>query len=121
MEAHTKKTEPEYQGNALADSHVKAISVHAPSARLLPGVPSMPDFCHPDFLTTWQQSEAKNLRWANDGCKLNEQSPKWETPDGYLVLPGSLANPIFQFLHSFTYCGAFEIIQIINRHQWGDL
>ena len=62
----------EYQGNALADFHVRAVAtksikimalvneVHSASQndRLLP------DFCHPDVLVTWQQSapESEKLR-----------------------------------------------------------
>lgn len=48
IEAHTKRTEPEYQGNVLADFHVKATStksikivaqadeVHSASAKMTP-------------------------------------------------------------------------------------
>lgn len=35
---------------------------------------SLPDFCHPDVLATWQQSvpESENLRWVNNDSELNE-------------------------------------------------
>ena len=67
--------------------------------------PWFPDFCHPDVLATWQPyaPEPKELRWVNNGCKLNEQSGYWEAQDGCLVLPRFLANLILYFLHFFIY------------------
>ena len=36
---------------------------------------SLPDFCHPDALKTWQQSTPKsgNLKWVNNSCQSNSQ------------------------------------------------
>ena len=84
--------------------------------------PSLPDICHLGVLITWQQSapEPEKLKWVNNGGKLNEQSRLWETQNGCSVLPGSLADPIFWFLHAFTHCSAFKMIQIMNRHWWRD-
>lgn len=45
----------------------------------------------------------------------------WETKDNFWVLPGSQANPIFQFLHYYTLHIAFKITQIMNGHYWRDL
>ena len=105
---HTKRTEPEHQGNVLDDSCAKAtamesikIVTHVDAIRSASAKnhPSLPDFCHPDVLVTWQQSapESEKLRWVNNGCKLNEWSGLLETQDGCLVLPGTLANP-------FVFC-----------------
>lgn len=33
-----------------------------------------------------------------------------------LVLPDSLANPIFWFLHPFTNHGTIMVTQIMNKH-----
>lgn len=41
-----------------------------------------------------------------------------ETQDGHLVLPGSLANPMFQI--SSTQHGAIKMTQIKNKHEWRD-
>lgn len=35
-------------------------------------------------------------------------------------LTGSLANPLFWFLHFFTHHSAFKMTQIMNRHWWGN-
>lgn len=37
--------------------------------------PSLPYFCHPDVIITWQQSapESEKLKWVNNGYKLNSQ------------------------------------------------
>ena len=61
IEAHTKSTESEHQGNGLADFHVKAAAtesvkivahadeIHSASAK---NGSSSPDFCQPDVLIT---------------------------------------------------------------------
>ena len=57
IEAHTKRTEPEYQGNALADLHAKAVAIESiKTVAHLDQVNSasakndllLPDLCHPD-------------------------------------------------------------------------
>ena len=63
----------------------------------------------------------REVRWANDGSKLNKQSGLWENQDGRLVLRVSLANLSFWFLHSFTHHSAAKMAQIMNRHRWGDI
>ena len=40
--------------------------------------------------------------------QINEESGLWEVLDGLLALPGSLENPIFCFLHSFTHHSALR-------------
>jgi len=62
IKAHTKKTEPEYQENALADLYAKAaatesgkIVAHAGEvSAAAKNDPLLPDSCHPDVLATWQ-------------------------------------------------------------------
>lgn len=84
--------------------------------------PSLPNICHLGVLVTWQRSapEPEKLGWVNNGHKSDKQSGLWETQDSCLVLPGSLADPIFWFLNSFTHCNAFKMPQIMNRHWWED-
>lgn len=65
IEVHTKKTEPEYQRNALADSPAKVATtdcvrvvthvdeVHSASAKKLP---LFARFCHPDVFGRQKQS-----------------------------------------------------------------
>ena len=55
--AHTGKTEPEYQGNILADPHkFYSESVHAVAHvdkvhfAFIKNDPLVPNFCHPDVL-----------------------------------------------------------------------
>ena len=73
MEAQTKGIEPKYQRNALTDLQVKAEAtefiktvthvnkIHSASAK---NDLSLPNFCHPDVLVTWQPSalESEKLR-----------------------------------------------------------
>lgn len=72
-EAPIKRTEPEHQGNAPSDLHAKGPPKE--SAKIVAHVyevppasakydPSLPDFCHPDVLITWQQSalDSEKLR-----------------------------------------------------------
>ena len=46
--------------------------VHSASTKINP---SLPDFCHPDVLKTWQQSTPKsgNLKWVNNSRQPNSQ------------------------------------------------
>ena len=100
IEAHTKSTGPEYQGNTLADFHGKAaatvsITISAGMALILllqKMTPLLSDFCHLDVLATVQKSdsESNELRWVNNGDTLNEQLELWETQDNHLVLPAPL-------------------------------
>ena len=69
--------------------------------------PSLPDTGHLDVLVTSVCSGTEKLRWANNSCKLDKHSGLWETQDGHVVLPSSLTNLVFQFLHSFTHHSAF--------------
>ena len=80
ISAHTKRTEPENPGSTLANFQIKAATtgsikivahvdkVHSTSAK---NNLSLPDFCCPDVLVTWQQPapEAEKSRWVNNGCK----------------------------------------------------
>ena len=71
IEAHTKRTKSEYQGNALAAFHAKAAATE--SVKIVEHMdeiystsaandPLVPDFCHPDVLVTWQQSASKSKK-----------------------------------------------------------
>ena len=119
IEAHTKKTAPELSGrypsclSCKGNSRIFKVVAHVNEVH----DPYFPDFCHPDVLATWQQptSESEKLRWANTGCKFNEQSGQWEAQDSCLVLLRSLANLILCFLHSFFHHGAFKMAQILNN------
>lgn len=68
-----KGLEPEHQGNVPSDLHAKGPPKE--SAKIVAHVyevpsasakydPSLPDFCHPDVLVTWQQSapDSEKLR-----------------------------------------------------------
>ena len=73
IEACAKRIEYEHQENVLADFHVKAATTESikivahvdevPSASAKNSL-SLPDFCHPDVLVTWQQSapESEKLK-----------------------------------------------------------
>ena len=93
--------------------------VHSVSAK---NDPLLPDFCIPDVLVTQQQSalQPEKLRWVDNGCKLNEQLGLSETQNRNLVLPSSLANPLFQFLPSFIHHSGFKMTQIMNQPRRGD-
>ena len=127
IEAHTEKTESEYQANTLVDSQAKAavtesikVVAHVNEIHLLWQKKDslLPDFCH---LMSLQHGNSlllnqRKLRWANNGCKFNEQQGVWETQDGHFVLPSSLANHSFLFPYSSTHSGAIKITHIINKH-----
>lgn len=63
IKAHTKKTEPKYQENALADLYAKAAATESGKIVAHAGEvystdakndPLLPESCHPDVLATWQ-------------------------------------------------------------------
>ena len=113
IEAHTKRTETEGEGNALADFDTKSTAtdsikivtyvvwslmneVHSASAKM---TPLLPDFCPSDILVTWQQSAPKSekLKWANNGCKLNKQSGYKEPKMATWFFPAPWQLPFISF------------------------
>lgn len=94
FEAHTKKTEPEDQGNTPAVFHPKAattesvkVLVHVDTAHSAAAKtdPLCPDFCHPDVLVTWQQfiPKPENLKWVKNSCKTIRAMKNPRRPPGF--------------------------------------
>ena len=110
IEAHTKRAEPECQGNALDDFHAKIAAtestkiaacvdeVHSASAKKKNG-PSLPDFCCPDVLVTWKQSatESEKLRWVNNGCNSITSWDCGKLKTATWFVPASWKMPFFCF------------------------
>lgn len=111
IEAHTKRTKPEYQGSTLADLHAKAVAtelrrivahahdVNSTSAKNKTKQknktkPLLPDVCHLDALATLRKSdsESNNLMLVNNSHILNEELGLWDIQDN-----------CFQFLWGFFW------------------
>lgn len=92
-EAHTSKTEPEYQENALAD--LPAPSAHTKTAAMcsfteLPKIDSKQITYDNLYKSQNQVPEPEQQCWDQQGCKFNVKQGPTDSPDSRLVLPESL-------------------------------
>ena len=121
-EAHTRKTEPGYPGNSLADFHAKSASTKTVPIRNLNElhkIDSNQIIYDNLYKRQNQASELEQQCWDQQGCKFPIKQFTGGQ-DSCLVLPESLKVPLLKALHSATHRGTDKMIQIMKKYWWND-
>lgn len=117
-EAHTCKTESEYQGNALADFPAKPVSPE------MVRICNFNELCktdpgqlsYDDLPNKWCNApDLEKQNWYLEGYKFNVKYGHTEGPDGHLVLSESLKLPLLKAVCSIIHHGTNKMIQIIKN------